>query len=331
MSIEIRRLDARDRWDDLVRKSETGLGFHLAGALDVFAAASDTTLDRLVGYKGEEPCGLFPAFTTNVGPVAAMFSPPPNLKVNYLGPCLVNFEGMKQRRRQKRHGRFVDAAIDWLERERGLTYGNVRSAPGYDDVRPFVWNDFDAEPRYTYTVDLDRGEDDLLAAFSTDARRNVTDDYDVSCELSDAGPAAIDEVVDAVRSRHEEIDEPFPVDGSFVRELASVLPDGAIRTYVCRRDGQLLAGTVSVELEDYSVGWMAYADSDADFPASDVLEWRYMRDAIDRGITDYDLAGANVRRISSYKAKFGPALVPYYNAEYGSSGIKRLASLYDRL
>jgi len=51
-----------------------------------------------------------------------------------------------------------------------------------------------------------------------------------------------------------------------------------------------------------------------DFPVNDVLDWHVMRDARDRGISRYDLVGANLPRTARYKSKFGPDPVPYYGA-----------------
>lgn len=54
--------DELDRWDDLVRSSRQGTFFHRRSPLRVLADHSDTTLHPLVGYKGQEPVGVFPVF-----------------------------------------------------------------------------------------------------------------------------------------------------------------------------------------------------------------------------------------------------------------------------
>ena len=331
MSVEVRPEDDPDRWNDLVRRSESATAFHLAEALDVLAGESDTDVHRLVGYKGEEPCGLFPVFTTAVGPVTVSTSPPPDLKIPYLGPTLLNLEGAKQRRRELRHGRFVDAAVEWLQREHDPSFTTVRTAPGYDDVRPFIWNDYEATPRYTYVVDLTRGADDLLSAFSSDARRNVTNDHDVDYEIVDGGSDGIDDIVAMVTDRHAEQDEPFPIDTAFVRRLHETLPNGVVRPQVCRCEGEFVGGQIHLEYDGTGIAWLAAADHDADVPVSDVLDWAYITGAIERGVETYDLAGANSRRLSRYKAKFASELTPYYRAERGSRPMILASRLYNRL
>ncbi len=69
-------------------------------------------------------------------------------------------------------------------------------------------------------------------------------------------------------------------------------------------------------------------DVETDLAVNDLLDWRIMRDAMDRGRTTYDLVGANNRRINRYKAKFNPELHPFYSLERNAAGMKTLAHLY---
>lgn len=331
MSIEIRPLDDPDQWNDLVKRSNQSTAFHLAEALSVLADESNTTLDLLVGYKGEEPCGIFPAFSKQVGPFSVVFSPPPNLKVSYLGPSLITPAGMKQRRRELRHSRFIDAAVEWLRDERGYVFATGRTAPGYNDVRPFLWNEFEATPRYTYVVDITRDPDDLLAAFSTDARRNVTADYDIDFTIEKGGPDEIQTILTNVDARHAEQNEPFPIDGAFVTRLYEALPDGVVRPIVCRTNGQFVGGQVVLELGTQSIAWFGIADYDIDLPVTDLLDWDYITTAPERGVETYDLAGANKRRLSRYKSKFASELVPYYQIDDGNTASRIAATLYNKL
>lgn len=329
MSIDVRTLDDPDRWDDLLADAEQPTPFHLSAALDVLAEYAGADCHRLVGYKGQEPIGLFPVFTVSKGPVTAAFSPPPDLKLHYLGPTLLCRQELKRRRRDKRHGRFVDACLEWLAESHGPNFTQIRAPPGYDDVRPFVWQDFDATPRYTYVVDLSRDSEELLAAFSSDARRNVTRDYDVDYDIRENGVTGIENVVEQVRARHAEQGEEFGVDAGFVVDLYEALPDGVMRPYVCHLDGEFVGGSVNLECAGASFRWLGGAKTDADIPVNDLLDWRYARDAMDRGSSTYDLAGANDARIARYKAKFAPDLVPYYRLQAGTRTMTAVAKLYE--
>jgi hypothetical protein len=332
MTVDIRPIsDDDERYDDIVTDSPHGTPFHRAAALDVFAEHADADLHRLVGFKGEEPVGVFPVFEVRKGPATLAVSPPPDLKVPYLGPAMVNTGKLKRRKRDRRHRRFVDAALDWVDEALSPSLVNLRTPVGYDDVRPFQWRDYDVTPRYTYVVDLDTTPEDLLARFSADLRKRVRDDYDASYEVTEAGTDAIEPIVELTRERHREQGESFPLTASFVADLADALPAGAIRPYVCRVDGEVAGGLVDVESDACAGAWLLTGKTDAPVPVNDLLEWRVCVDGIERGLDALDLMGANHERIYPYKAKFAPDLVPYYALQTGSVGVNTVAKVYDRL
>jgi len=331
MSLDIRTLDDDEQYNDIVTAAPSATPFHRAEALDVFAEYAGADLHRLVGYKGQEPVGVFPVYELTKGPATVAASPPPGLKLPYLGPVMVNTGKLKRRKHDRRHRRFVDAALDWVDRELSPGLVNLRTAVGYDDVRPYQWRDFEVQPRYTYVVDLDTTPDDLLARFSSDLRKRVRDEYDTNYEVVEADTDAIEDIVALTRERHREQGESFPISGEFVRDLADALPPGAIRPYVCRVDGDVVGGLVDVESDTAAGAWIANGKTDAPVPVNDLLEWQVCVDGIDRGLERLDLMGANHERIYTYKAKFAPDLVPYYTIKKGSVGMNTVAKVYQKL
>jgi len=332
MSVDVRAVDDDDRrYDDIVTDSPHGTPFHRAAALDVLAEHADADLHRLVGFKGQEPVGVFPVFEVHKGPATLAVSPPPDLKVPYLGPAMVNTGKLKRRKRDRRHRRFVDAALDWVDEALSPSLVNLRTPVGYDDVRPFQWRDYEVTPRYTYVVDLDTTPEELLAEFSADLRKRVRDDYDASYEVAEGGADAIERIVELTRERHREQGESFPLTAPFVRDLADALPPGAIRPYVCRVDGEVAGGLVDVETDARAGAWLLSGKTDAPVPVNDLLEWRVCVDGIERGLDAFDLMGANHERIYPYKAKFAPDLVPYYALQAGSVGANAVTKVYERL
>lgn len=330
MTIDIRTTDD-EHWNDIVDASPQTTPFHRAEALDVLGEHANATLHRLVGFKGQEPVGVFPVYEMTKGPATAAVSPPPDQKLPYLGPALLNTDKLKRRKRDRRHRRFVDAALDWIDGAVSPNLWNIRTPLGYDDIRPFQWRDYDVSPRYTYVVDLETTPDDLLARFSSDLRKRVRTEYDSTYQVTEESRDAIDEIVDLTRERHEEQGESFPLTGSFVRRLAEALPEGTIRPYVCRVDGDVVGGLVDVEGDCQANAWIASGKTDAPVPVNDLLEWQVCVDAIDRGKSTFDLMGANHERIYSYKAKFAPDLVPYFTVQKGSVGVNAATKLYQKL
>jgi hypothetical protein len=331
MSIDATPVTDADEWNGLLERADATSPFHRYEALDVFADHANADLHALVGYKGQEPVGLFPIFTLRKGPMTVAMSPPPALKIPYLGPVLLFAGSPKRRRREKQHRRFLDACLDWLEREHAPRFVNVRTAVGYTDARPFRWQNFEVMPRYTYLVDLTPGPDELLSQFSSDARRNVTREYDAAVAVEEGGVDVIDRIVRQLTARHAEQDEDFPVTTEFVADLYDRLPDGVVRPYQCLVDGEYQTGVVDLEYAGRGHAWIGRGKSDCGLPVNDLLDWGVFRDSMDRGVASYDLVGANNERLASYKSKFGPDLVPYYEVQHGTWPVTMATKLYGYL
>src|SRR6056297_459664 len=336
MSIEVREVtdDDLEQWNRYVDQSPQTDLFHRLEALEVQANEMGCEVHCLIGFKGQEPVGIFPVFEIQKGPLTTAFSPPPDLRVPYQGPALLNMGKLKQRKAERRHQSFLEECFDWIDDELHPRYIHVRLNGNYPDLRPMQWEGFDAKPAYTYLVDLTPDDDDLLMSFSSDARSNIRDGRDaedVSIEVE--GRDAVLAILERVRERYENQGIAFHLSDSFVSDLYERLPEGAVRPYVCRVAGEFVGGILAYEHGDTIHRWQGGVKTDADVAISinDNLDWAVMEDAKSRGITTYNLVGAENPRINKYKAKFNPDLQEYYTLEHGSTAINIAAHFYKQL
>ncbi|WP_418280299.1 GNAT family N-acetyltransferase [Halorubrum sp. DTA98] len=330
MSVDVDRIDDAGAWDALVDRSATTTPFHRYDSLDVIAEYTDCELHPLVGYVGQEPAGLFPVFERRFGPMSAVFSPPPDEKVPYLGPAVFADPNMKRRKRERRHRRFVESALTYVDEEIGPRFINVRTGVGYDDPRPFLWNGFSSTPRYTYYVDLTCGPEEVLSRASSDLRSNVHNTDDDAFEITTGGRAGMEQVLENVRRRHEEQGISYDVSPGLIRDLSRRVPD-AFTSYLCTVDDVFVGGTIVAVDDDTVYRWQTVARFDAPVPVQDLLDWHVISEASADGLETYDLVGANDRRLSEYKAKFAPEVEPYYRLQRSGITMGTIASLYARL
>lgn len=331
MSIDVRSATESDRgrWNDYLERSPQGTFFHEYEVLEVQAEHADATLYPLIGYKGQEPVGLFPVFEIRKGIVTTAFSPPPLLRVPYLGPALLNMGKLKRRKRDRRLRQFVDECTGWVEAEIAPTYESVRTGPAFGDPRPFRWAEYDVTSEHTYVVDLATDADELLATFSRDARTNVTKTPDDRYRIEEGGPDAIRDVVEQVSRRYESQGLDFHLSDAFAIDCYERAANGAVRPYTLRVDGAFVGGIVAVEHGDTVFRWLGgVRTDDVDLPTNDLLDWAVMRDGLERGVSAYDLVGAETPQINRYKAKFDPSLRTHYSFERGRWGMRKLAHLY---
>jgi hypothetical protein len=309
MTDRIEEASSPEEWNNILGRSHHATPFHLAECLQTCAEYTGTSCHLYIGYKGQEPTGVFPIFELQKGPFTAVFSPPPNLKIPYLGPAVVMPDGMKRRKCERWTRSFVDAVVEHIETELRPQYSQVRTSPKVTDERPFLWNDYSETLRHTYVVTLPDSDQDIEGSFSSDARRNTTADH--PGELIEGDVESVERILGTVTARHADQDIAFGLDPSFVRALYDRLPDDCMRTYVYQHDGRFLGGDILFEYDDTVYGWLGAGDLSVDIPVNDILYGSLLRDAHQRGFERYDMIGADNPRLSSYKAKFGPDLESY--------------------
>ncbi|MDG5761821.1 GNAT family N-acetyltransferase [Natronococcus sp. A-GB1] len=330
MSFSVERCADGDEWNELLDRMTAASVFHRSSVLNVLADHSAGTVHRLVGYKGREPIGVFPVFELAKAGVTAAFSPPPRLGVPFQGPVLFDQNGLKQRKRERRNRRFIDACLEWIDDAFAPRYVRVCTTPGYEDVRPFEWASYTATPRYTYTIDLTPDPDAIKRSFSRTPRKNI-ESNDADLEITNGSAEEIRFIHDQIRSRYETQGKRYTVPLEFLLDLREATPPRTVRTYVGRIDDEPTAGLITLEDENTVYFSEGGGKPDADVSCNDHLHWRVIRDAKARRLSRYDLQGANVPRICEYKAKFNPRLRSYYELERGTPLMRLASACYRRL
>lgn len=335
MSIEVTTLDPRtdaDEWNRYVERSDGTNPFYRAEALHLQADDTGSTPHLLVGFKGQEAVGLFPIFEYRKGPITGAFSPAPFSWSCYLGPAMLNVGKLKQRKVDRRTKRFIEGCIEYIDREISPLYSKFVAAE-FRDVRPFLWNEYDVEPGYTYVVDLEGDPDELLGRFSSDARSNIRNADENAYVIEEGDGDDVERIVEQVAKRYENQGRSFQLNPSFARSVYDAVPDGSIRPYVCRVDGEFQGGILVVDSDRTRYRWQGGVkpDIDVDLPINDLLDWAVMRDGLENGFDQYDLVGAGVPSINRYKAKFNPRLETHYEITSGSFGFDLLIDRYRKL
>nr|WP_302929178.1 GNAT family N-acetyltransferase [Natronocalculus amylovorans] len=212
-----------------------------------------------------------------------------------------------------------------------LIFTHFFSTPHYADIRPFTWNNFTLTTKFTYFVDLRPTKEELLMSFSKDARQNIRSTDEAAYEVYVGEEKDLMRTNEMITQRHEEHDATYNVSSSFLLDLYEALPDGMMNVYLCKVADQFAGGHITLETKDMSYGWQGWGDVDVDIPVNDLIEWTIMNNARDKGAEWYDFNGANVQRLSKYKAKFNPELRAYKRIEKGMPGMDFVSEVYKRI
>ena len=119
------------------------------------------------------------------------------------------------------------------------------------------------------------------------------------------------------RPRFSELGVPVPLlSDSYLKELVAAFPQD-VTVYNLTVDGELATATACcvMQKERYCY-WIGNANLCKDLPVTDYLIWEVIKRAKSEGFRKLDLGATDApRALSEYKAKFDPALEPFWIVE----------------
>ncbi|WP_247731047.1 GNAT family N-acetyltransferase [Halovivax limisalsi] len=276
--IDVTRLSDDDQWNTYVDRSDQTTAFHRHEFLEAIADATETRLSLLVGKNGEHPIGILPVFEATKGPLRLVVSPPPHAGIPHLGPAMMLDPNIKYRKATLRTKEFLEACTEWIDDECDPHYVRIVTNPRYDEVRPFRWDGFEVTPRFTYELDIDRAESELLSSFSRDARTSIRDDYDPALEVADGGEVVRADAVDGESGRAGGAGRDGAGERSGRANEAERDPE-----YAIERGGEAAVERLAAQLE------RRFAEQGESFPLSAAFLTRIYRDLPDETVTAYEL------------------------------------------
>lgn len=296
--------------------------FHLPEVLEVINEYAAGQLHLLGGYRGEQLVGLFPVFIRRKWIATAILSPPPAMYIPRLGP-LVMPRSPKRRKQEKLNRTFTGEVLEHLNANDPFTLCGITCGQTYMDPRPFSWEGFDIETRFSYSIPLKGSSPkNVLNSFSRSLRREIRDGKELDIRVKTQGIDAVREVYEATKAHYEEQGANFPVPAGFVRDIVRTLDD-RVRVYVAEDDtGKTLGGIIVLYSNDTAYFWLGGTRTEYEnVSVNSLIHWQIIEDAITdddlSSIDHYDLGNANNKRLTRYKSKYNPELVPSYMIHSG--------------
>lgn len=206
-------------WEDAL--PDTGFSpFHPVDSLRVIDDHTTGNLHLYGGFQGEQPVGLIPVVVKEKPLAKAVFSPPPALGVQRMGPILMP-TSPKMRKQEKVNRMFVDELLATLDDDHSFFLVRLDCDTVYTDPRPFRWAGFDIDFRFTYRLDLEPTTPDaVLKSFSKSLRREIRNGEELDHSITIQGTDGLRKIYDATQKRYEEQGIGFPMPWSFMRDIA---------------------------------------------------------------------------------------------------------------
>lgn len=313
--VEVREMKTNELedWNKLAEKSTNSTVFHTIEWLRIAEKHTNTRLYPLVALKGEEIICLFPIFYRKKGAVKLIFSPPPKTGIPYLGPLFLNYDGLKQDKKESLLNDLVFEFQNFLTDNLKANYILLTLPPGQLDCRSFKWNGYLSEPYYTYFIQIHEGIDKCWKQLKKNVRNDITRAEKMGVEVREGGKEEVSFVYDAMEERFRAQDMSFPLGKEYFLDIFNQFYPENLRVFVVSYKGDFAGGLILVLYKNLASHWQGAPKTDVKGVAiTDKLQWETIKWSIEHDLKRYELLGANTRRLCQFKSKYNPQLEVYF-------------------
>lgn len=320
MSVEL--IVDKDIWDTFVEESPSGLLFHRWDFLTITKQHTGYTLLPYGIYRGEELLAVCPLFCRRMNGITIVLSPPPmQAVIPYLGVVMGRDYGAARQSKRESMLQSVASGLEEALRELAPNYLSMTFAPGFHDIRRFVWDGYRTGVNYSYTIDLTPPVESLWgnvnAKLRTNLRRFENDGYHLE-EGDD-----LTRFYETVRRRfsHPEMNIPM-ITRDYFEDVFRAYPDHAHVYHLYDRAGDLKGVGTTLEYKRYIL-WVGGPKIDGT-SANEYLQWCLLRNAREKGYSEFENTGANNPNLNMHKAKYNPDLTVFFDVSR-KDGMGRVA------
>jgi protein associated with RNAse G/E len=310
----VKLVEDKKIWDDFVDKSPNGLLFHRRDFIDLLEKHTGYHALTYGIYKNQALKCIFPLFYRNYRGLKMLFSPPPSTGIPYMGFIMEHdFMTFKQNKKES----IVNFCMEELFNEiktLNANYISLSTAPYIVDIRPFKWDDYDVDMKYTYTIDLNKDLDSIWEGFGKDCKQSIKNFSKSSVCLKEVKDA--NKLYDIMEKTYHQQGLNLPiVSAEFLEEIISTFPDN-FKIYFLYRDDQIVDVEMAYMYKGVYKLWIGGAVIQKDVHGGqEYSTWELIRKAKEEGCHKFEIVGANTKRLCAYQSKFNPSLEFIFSIE----------------
>ena len=343
VEIEIAKEEDREEWDKLVEASPHSTIFHTWKWLKIMEKYSwmKTVMKKrvkcklypVIGLKGETPIGVFPLFLYNSSLFRMVASPPSKVEVDYLGPLIVNYDKLKQNKRESLFMEFQNAVDEFIVSELKADCISVKTPPEMIDCRPFLWSGYDVKPRFNYIIDLGRGIDYLWKQFKGGLRKKINTAEEKGVSVEEGSKKDLEYIYKYYYETFESQGLSINFSKEYLFDVYDAFYPHNLKVFVARYQGEFASGMIATCFRNIFSDWRGSVFPDLKtIPSNDLLHWETMKWAINNGFKYYEITWANTPRLNPFKSKYNPDLSIYFSATKHTSFLSKLIDVgYTRI
>jgi len=314
MNIDIKISDERE-WKKLEGNPQHGTIFHTWEWLKIVERHTNMELYPIIGMKDTTVVGIYPIFL-HKRLLRSVFSPPPWVAVPYLGPVILEYEKLKQDKKEFIFIEFQRSVDEFIREEMRAHYSLIKTAPGILDARPLKWNGYIVEPIYNYVIDLRKGADSIFKNFKKKLRQNINRAKRRGISVEEGSKEDLEWIYETIVTRYEEQNRKTSLSKGYLIDLFNTFHPQNMKIFVAKYNGELIGGMIDFYYKNKVTSWLGNVKSNVGgMSPNELLQWEAIKHANKCGMEYYEEIGANTERLCHYKSKYNPNLLLCFSAK----------------
>ena len=327
-----------EEWDRIVESSSHGTIYHTWKWLKIieknswmgkYGRHSKSKLFPIMALKGEKPVAIFPLFYYKYCMFNFVFSPPAKNGVNYLGAVIRDYDLLKQNKKESIFIEFQSKVDDFISNNLKADYTSIILSPNLIDSRPFVWNNYDVTPKYSYIIELSN-INDVWNNFKSQLRRNIRA-TEKKVLIEKGSKVELEYIFDNYKKRSTEQKLYFTLSKEYLFDLYDTFAPINFEILVAKYQDEIVGGIILTNYKDKVSTFIGTAKTDLKgiYP-NDLLIWRTIEHVFSQGYRYCELEWANTKRLNNFKSKYNPDLTIYLSTvKYNSYLLSKIIPCYN--
>jgi len=308
-------------WDDSVLSSSHGMIFHTWQWLKLVEIQTSAELLPILIYKGTQLIALYPVFLQKKGFFNLAFSPPPRAYMLYLGPVILDYETLKQDKKESLFIQIQEEVDKYIFEKNKCVLSRIRTSPGILDSRPLRWCGYHIEPFYTYRIPLNENTKTIWEKVDRKLRVDINKAIREGVTVRSGDWEDLEFILHSLFNRY--LSQGYkPNDYSkYLRTLYESFYPHNLNIFIAEYKGDRTGGIITLRYKDVMYHWVGVPKSPHEgISPNDLVQWEAVKWAIENGYKNYEIMDSgDTPRFRQFKAKWNPELIIWYSAHRYSS------------
>jgi len=326
ITIKVGREGDKECWNDIVENSPQGTIFHTWKFLKIMEKHTNSKLYLIIGMRGTTPIGIYPLFFQEKKFLRLVFSPPPHCAALYLGPVIIDYDKLKQSKKESIFTSFQKKVDEFISSKLKADYVLISTSPGLLDSRPFKWTGYNVRPSYSYLIDLSNGADYVWKQLTKHLRQSINKTKKEGVSIEEGSKEDLEAIYNLLSERYKEQERIVTVPKRYLFDLYDSFHPENLKIFVAKYKGEIRTGTIDIWYKDKVTAWIGSTKTYLrGISPNDLLFWETIRKGCEHGFKQYEIIGAaGNRRLHSYYSKCNPEPLLWFSARKYSSFVPKL-------